>query len=196
MADGFLEFSGALSRAVGLVAERALKPAPRVAQHWESVERLAWFGAAADHHLTHVSWSFGRLRAAVPREGRRDTVGVFSITRSTFPDVDELALRAQLEALVPPCTDGATRVFLQRVAAQLAAADALLGLKARLGCEVSLFARTDAVDTPAAPPRWPEHARERVTLALAQTSPALRERCVHVLDATGPELLAVVARGA
>ncbi|MBL8915492.1 MAG: hypothetical protein JNM17_32610 [Archangium sp.] len=192
MAESFSEFLSAVSTAVGAVAARALKPVPRVSQHWESVEQLAWFGAAADHHLTHVSWSFGKLKSRGARDGKRDTVGVFSITRATFPEVDDEALRLQLEALVPSFTDGATRVFLQRVTAQIAAADALLELQRRLGCEVSLFARTDAVDTPAAPPRWPEHARERVTVALAAMDATLRDRCEQLFESTESELLEAI----
>lgn len=192
MAEAFSDFVRAVTVAVGAVADRALKPTPRVSQHWESVERLAWFGAAADHHLTHVSWSFGRLRSRGTRDGKRDTVGVFSITKATFPDVDDDGLRAQLEALIPSFADGATRVFLQRVTAQVAAADALLELQRKLGCEISLFARTDAVDTPAAPPRWPEHARERVTVALGAMDATLRERCVQLFETTESELLEAI----
>ncbi len=148
------------------VVTRAKNPSERVARHWESTTELTWFGAGADHSQLHVSWSFGKLRGV---EGaRRETVGVFHVTRAAFPDVDDAALRAGLEALIPVGTDGATKVFLMRVAAQLAVGDALLALAPAK--DLTLFARPDALETSAPTPRWPEHARERVTLALAGMS--------------------------
>jgi hypothetical protein len=189
MAGRYAEYREAVAQVTGEVVTRALQPAPRVARHWASMEKLSWFGAAADHHLVHVSWSFGHLRDLPRLPGKRHTVGVFAVTKATF-GVDEVALRTRLEQLIPEGTDGATRVFLQRVTAQLATADALLALPDRLGCEVSLFARTDAVDTPAATPRWPEHARERVELALSKMDPELKARCERVWAAPAEVLLA------
>jgi hypothetical protein len=187
--SGFDAYATAVRDAMSAITERALKPSPRVAQHWESTARLVWFGAAADHHLVHVSWSFGRLRERSSGAGKLETVGVFSVTKATFPDVDDAALRALSDALIPPGTDGATRVFLQRVMAQLATADALLGLQSKLGCDVSLFQRTDALETAASTPRWPEHARERVANALMGMDALLRTRCEVLFDAGEDELL-------
>ncbi len=173
----FSEVARAVAAALDAVAQLAAAPSPRVAQHWEDATRLTWFGAAANHQALHASWSFGRLRGLPQGPGERHTVGVFHVRRATFPVIDEQVLRAALEALVPPGVDGPTRVFLQRVAAQLATADALQALARRWGVEVSLFARPDAVATPAPTPRRPEHARERVALALATMDPALQARC-------------------
>ncbi|MFZ5439837.1 MAG: hypothetical protein ACOZQL_07495 [Myxococcota bacterium] len=192
MPTSFSAYRRALAQAVGLVLNRALEPSPRVARHWESTAKLEWFGGAADHHQVHLSWSFGRLRDVPPVPGQRQTVGVFQLARSTFPELDEQALRAMLEALVPREADGATRVFLQRVTAQLALADVLLTLPERVGCEVSLFARPDALDTPAPTPRWPEHARDRVAAALAAMEGELRERCERLWSAPAVELLSAV----
>lgn len=172
----YVEYQQAVATAVGHVVERALTPSPRVARHWEATTRLTWVGGAADHHQVHVSWSFGRLRDVPVLDGQRHSVGVFTLSRAAFPGVDELALRTTLEALVPAGTDGATRVFLQRVTAQLAVADVLVSLPERLGCEVSLFARPDALDTHASTPRWPEHARDRVAAALNAMDPLLVAR--------------------
>ena len=189
MVGRYALFREAVTRGLGVVVERALQPAPRVARHWESTTQLTWFGGAADHHLLHVSWSFGRLRDVPLVEGKRPNVGVFAATKTIFPEFDDVALRQQLEQLVPDVTDGATRVFLQRVTAQLALAEALLALPERLGCEVSLFARADAVDTHAATPRWPEHARERVEQALSMMDETLRSRCERLWAAKSDVLL-------
>lgn len=187
------EYRGAVANAMGVAVQRALAPHPRVARHWESTAKLSWFGAAADHHQVSVSWSFGRLRDVPDVPGERHTVGVFALSRVTFPGVDDVALRAALESLVPAGTDGATRVFLQRVAAQLATAESVLALGERVGCEVSFFARTDAVHTPAATPRWPEHARDRVAAALAAMDPELKSACERVWAAEPTELLRALA---
>jgi hypothetical protein len=190
MVGRYVEFQSAVARAVGHVVERAMNPTVRVARHWESTSRLAWFGACADHHVQHVSWSFGRLRDVPVLAGQRHHVGVFGLLSASFPEVDEAGVRSSLEALIPPGTDGATRVFLQRVSAQLAMADVLLSLPERLGdCEVSLFARPDAVDTAASTPRWPEHARERVAAALDAMDAELRTRCERLWSAEPPTLL-------
>lgn len=189
MSTPFSAYQRGLAHAVGLALTRALEPSPRVAQHWESTARLAWFGGAADHHQVHVSWSYGRLRDVPLVDGQRHSVGVFQLSKTTFAGVDELLLRTSLESLVPAGVDGATRVFLQRVVAQLSLADVLLSLPERVGCEVSLFARPDALDTPAPTPRWPEHARERVADALARMDRELRERCERLWSAPSPELL-------
>jgi len=148
--------------ALAAVIERAKTPPERVAQHWEDVSKLRWFGVSADHSVLHASWSFGRLRGV--NSSARETVGVFQVNRASFPGVDDAALRSALDAFVPAAIDGATRVYLMRVAAQLAAVDALLVLAP--ADEVSVFARPDAADMPALTPRWPEHARERVAAAL------------------------------
>lgn len=177
MTSAWASFTDSVARALEAVAAQAATPPERVARHWEDASRLAWFGAAADHQAVHVSWSFGRLRGVPVVPGERHTVGVFHLARATFPAVDEQALRGALEALVPAGVDGPTRVFLQRVAAQLAVADGLLELERRRGVEVSLFARTDAANTPAPTSRWPEHARERVAGALEAMDAALRARC-------------------
>lgn len=189
----FKDYSLSVALAVGAVVRRASQPSPRVARHWVSASQLTWFGACADHHLVQASWSFGALRdAPPPPPGQRATVGLFALTKGSFPELDEQALRAQAEALLPPGTDGATRVFLQRVAAQLAVADVLLTLPELIGCEVSLFARPDALDTPAATPRWPEHARERVAAALGRMDPAFAARCERTWAAEPPALLDAV----
>lgn len=189
----FKDYSLAVANALGAVVKRAAQPSPRVARHWVSTSQLTWFGACADHQLVQASWSFGALRdVPPPPPGQRATVGIFALTKSSFPEVDEVSLRAQADALVPADTDGATRVFLQRVAAQLAVADYLLALPELIGCEVALFARPDAVDTPASTPRWPEHARERVAAALAQMDPAFATRCERVWTSEPPALLEAV----
>lgn len=177
MTSPWVSFTASVARALEAVAAQASTPPERVARHWEDVSRLAWFGAAADHQAVHVSWSFGRLRGVPVVPGERHTVGVFHVARATFPAVDEVALRGALEALVPAGVDGPTRVFLQRVAAQLAVADALLELEQRRSVEVSLFARPDAANTPAPTSRWPEHARDRVAAALEAMDAGLRARC-------------------
>lgn len=194
MTGPWASFSAAVTRALDAVVAQASAPPERVARHWEDASRLTWFGAAADHQAVHVSWSFGRLKGLPEVPGERHTVGVFSITRTTFPAVDEQALRAALEALVPPGADGPTRVFLQRVAAQLAVADALLGLERARDLEVSLFARPDAVHTPAPTSRWPEHARDRVAAALSEMDEVLRARCEATWAHPDPALLAAVRR--
>lgn len=194
MTGPWASFTTAVARALEAVAAQASSPPERVARHWEDPSRLTWFGAAADHQVVHVSWSFGRLRGVPEVPGERHTVGVFALTRGTFPAVDEQALRAALEALVPAAADGPTRVFLQRVAAQLAVADALLALERARPLEVSLFARPDAVHTPAPTSRWPEHARDRVTAALAEMDAGLRARCEATWAHEDPGLLSAVRR--
>ena len=193
MVASFKDYGLAVAEAMGAVVARASRPSARVARHWESTRRLTWFGACADHHLVQASWSFGTLREGpVLPPGQRATVGVFALTRLTFPDVDELKLRALCEGLVPVGTDGATRVFLQRVASQLAVCDVLLTLPELVGCEVSLFARPDALDQFASTPRWPEHARDRVAAALAAMDPAFAARCERTWTAAPPTLLDAV----
>lgn len=189
----FKDYALALAQALGAVVQRAAQPSPRVARHWVSSSRLTWFGACADHHLVQASWSYGALRdAPPPAPGQRATVGTFALTRAAFPDVDDAALRAACEALLPEGVDGATRVFLQRVAAQLAVADVLLTLPELVGCEVSLFARPDALEHSASTPRWPEQARDRVAAALAQMDPAFALRCERTWAAEPPALLDAV----
>lgn len=190
----FKDYGEAVARALGVVVAKARQPTERVARHWESTDRLTWFGANADHHLVHASWSYGHLRG-VPAEGPRASVGIFAVTAITFPELDEAGLRAAHQALVPEGVDGATRVFLLRVAAQLAVADVVLTLPEQLGCEISLFARIDAVDQPAATARWPERARERVTAALDLMDPLFAARCEALFSAEAKELLEAV-RGA
>jgi hypothetical protein len=185
----FKDYALAVATALNVVAQRAAHPSARVAQHWQSTERITWFGACADHHLVQASWSYGSLRDA---PGQPATVGTFALTKSTFPVLDEQALRAHCESLIPPNTDGATRVFLQRVGNQLAVADWLLTLPETHGCQVTLFARPDALDTPASTPRWPEHARERVAAALAAMDPAFAARCERTWAAEAPTLLEAV----
>jgi hypothetical protein len=193
MVVAFKNYGLAVAEAIGAVVTRASNPSVRVARHWESTSRITWFGACADHHLVQASWSFGALRDGPKLEpGQRSTVGVFNVTKVAFPDVDDAKLHALCEGLVPAGTDGATRVFLQRVASQLAVADVLLTLPELLGCEVSLFARPDALDQPASTSRWPEHARERVAAALAAMDPALAARCERTWAAETPVLLDAV----
>ena len=194
MVGRYAAFQASLAQSVGHIVERALTPSERVARHWESTEKLTWFGAGADHSKQHVSWSFGQLKGLPVVEGQRHTVGVFHLTKAAFPGLDDQALREQLEALIPTATDGATRVFLQRVSSQLAMAEALRGVAARVGCEVSLFARPDALDTPAATPRWPEHARDRVAAALAQMDDDLRLRLEALWGAEPKVLLDALPR--
>lgn len=194
MTGPWASYAASVARALEAVAAQASSPPERVARHWEDPSRLSWFGAAADHQVLHVSWSFGRLRGVPGVPGERHTVGVFAITRGTFPAVDEHALRAALEALVPATADGPTRVFLQRVAAQLAVADALLALERSRDLEVSLFARPDAVHTPAPTSRWPEHAKDRVAAALGGMDEALRARCEATWAHPDAALLAAVRR--
>lgn len=175
--------------AVDAVVTRARTPAERVARHWEDVSRLRWFGVSADHSVLHASWSFGALRGVASPE--RATVGVFQLTRANFTAVDDAAVRASFEALVPAKFDGATRVFLMRVAAQVAASDALLSLAPAE--EVSVFARPDAADTPALTPRWPEHSRERVAEALQVMDPGFVARFHALTAAPHATLLDAVA---
>jgi hypothetical protein len=193
MVASFKDYGLAVAEAMGAVVARATRPSVRVARHWESTSRLTWFGACADHHLIQASWSFGSLRDGPPLPpGQRATVGTFALTRVAFPDVDEASLRVLCEGLVPPGTDGATRVFLMRVASQLAVADLLLTLPELVGCEVSLFPRPDAIDQAASTPRWPEHARDRVAAALAGMDPAFAARCERTWAASPPALLDAV----
>lgn len=193
MVVAFKDYGLAVAQALGAVVERARKPSVRVARHWESTSRITWFGACADHHLIQTSWSFGSLRDGPPLPaGQRATVGTFALTRVTFPDVDELTLRTLCEGLVPAGVDGATRVFLMRVASQLAVADLLLTLPEVLGCEVSLFARPDALDQAASTPRWPEPARDRVAAALSVMDPSFAGRCQRTWTAAPPTLLEAV----
>lgn len=189
----FKDYALLVAQALGAVVTRAAQPSARVARHWLSTSRLTWFGACADHHLVQASWSYGELRDAPPSApGQRATVGTFALTRAAFPDIDDVALYAACEALVPPAADGATRVFLQRVATQLAVADVLLTLPELVGCEVTLFARPDALDQSASTPRWPEHARDRVAAALAVMDPAFAARCERTWAAAPPTLLDAV----
>lgn len=193
MVVAFKEYGLAVAEAIGAVVKRASQPSPRVARHWESTARLTWFGACADHNLIQASWSFGALRDGPKLEpGQRSTVGVFALTASNFPEVNETKLRTLCEGLVPEGTDGATRVFLQRVAAQFATADVLLTLPELVGCEVTLFARPDAVDQSASTPRWPEHARERVQTALSSMDPRFAKRCEQTWTAEAAVLLDAV----
>jgi len=193
MAVTFKEYGLAVGEALGAVVARASRPSPRVAQHWVSTSQLTWFGACADHHVVQASWSFGQLRDVLLREpGQRATVGTFALTQVAFPEVKEHQLRALCEGLVPQGTDGATRVFLMRVASQLAVADVLLTLPELLGCDVSLFLRPDALDKPALTPRSPAHAKDRVAAALAQMDPALAARCERLWTAEAPTLLDAV----
>lgn len=186
----FKDYGLAVAEAMGAVVARASRPAPRVAQHWLSTHQLTWFGACADHHVVQASWSFGELRDALLREpGRRATVGTFALTQAIFPEVKEHQLRGLCEGLIPQGTDGATRVFLMRVASQLAVADFLLTLPDLLGCDVSLFLRPDVLDKPAPTPRWPAHARDRVAAALAAMDPAFASRCERLWTAEAPVLL-------
>lgn len=175
--------------ALAMVVARAKSPPERVAQHWEDVSKLRWFGVSADHSVLHASWSFGRLRGVTSPE--RATVGVFQINRASFPGVDEVAMRASLDALVPLPVDGATRVYLMRVAAQIAASDALLSLAPAE--QVSVFARPDAAETPALTPRWPEHAKDRVAAALELMDPAFVARFRTVTASRHAALLDAVA---
>jgi hypothetical protein len=185
----FKDYAHSVATALGVIIRRAATPSPRVAQHWVSTSRITWFGASADHHLIHASWSFGELKDS---PGLRATVGTFALTKSTFPEIDDVALRAQCDGLIPSGTDGATRVFLLRVAAQFAVADLLLTLPEILGCEVTLFARPDALDQPAQTSRWPEHARDRVATALAAMDPAFASRCERTWVAEPATLLEAV----
>ena len=185
----FKDYAHSVATALGVIIRRASTPSPRVAQHWVSTSRITWFGACADHHLIHASWSFGELKDA---PGQRATVGTFALTKSTFPEVDDASLRAQCDALIPPGTDGATRVFLLRVAAQFAVADLLLTLPEQVGCEVMFFARPDALDQPAQTSRWPEHARDRVAAALAAMDPTFASRCERTWAAEPSTLLEAV----
>lgn len=189
----FKDYGLAVAEALGAVVARASRPSPRVAQHWVSTRQLTWFGACADHHLIQASWSFGQLRDAALREpGRRPTVGSFALTQATFPEVKEHQLRALCEGLVPQGTDGATRVFLMRVASQLAVADVLLTLPELLGCEVTLFLRPDALEKPVPTPRSPPHARERVAAALAGMDPPFAARCERLWAAEAATFLEAV----
>ncbi len=193
MVVAFKEYGLAVAEAVSAVVVRASKPSVRVARHWESTARITWFGGCADHHLIQTSWSFGHLLDGPKLEpGCRSTLGVFALTKATFPDVDEMHLRALCESLVPHGTDGATRVFLQRVASQFALADVLLTLPELLGCEVTLFARPDAFEQSASTPRWPEHARERVERALTAMDPVFLTRCHRIWAAEQPTLLQAI----
>lgn len=170
------------------VIARAKNPPERVARHWEHTTQLTWFGASADHALLHVSWSFGKLRGAAGPG--LHTVGVFQVTKTIFGDVDEAKLRGALEAVIPPGTDGATKVFLMRVAAQLATGDALLRLAPAPA--LTLFTRPDGLEAQAPTPRWPEHARDRVTRALSKLDAPLAKRIGALFDSPQATLLAAL----
>ena len=193
MVGTFKDYALSVAEAMSAVVARATRPSVRVARHWVSTDRITWFGACADHHLIQSSWSFGELKDGLPpAPGTRATVGTFALTRATFPDVDETQMRTLCDALVPAGTDGPTRVFLQRVASQLAVVDVLVTLPELLGCEVSLFARPDALHQSASTPRWPEHARDRVATALTAMDPAFSARCERTFAAEPPTLLEAV----
>lgn len=174
----FDAYREAVTNVLRQVAQKALHPTARVAQHWQSTEQVTWFGASADHHQLHVSWSYGRLRDVPPLLGVRETVGVFALNEKAFPDIDDAALRAKATALVPSETDGATRVYLLRVMSQLATKDALVTIGTELGCETLLFARPDASQKPAPAIRMPTHALDRIEAALAKMDPQIRARLV------------------
>lgn len=174
-----------VSDALNVVLIRARTPPERVARHWEQSTQLTWFGASADHSLLHVSWSFGRLRGnAVPG---LHTVGVFQVSKAIFGEVDENRLRHVLEALIPAGTDGATKVFLMRVSAQLAVGDWLL--RHAPAPASTVFLKPDGIDVPAPTPRWPEHARDRVTPALSKMDAALTKRIETVFASPHDTLL-------
>lgn len=185
------EFQQQVDTALQVVVARARQPAERVARHWEDTSKLTWFGVGADHMHLHASWSFGRLRG-VDGPGRA-TVGVFQVSRATFPDFDDVALRSRLDALVPPASDGPTRVFLHRVLRQLAVGRALLKLAP--ATELDFFARPDALDTPAATPRWPEHARDRVALALSAMDTAATRDVEALFGSPHDALLKALRQG-
>ncbi len=178
--------------ALTLVVQRARTPPERVARHWEDASRLVWFGVCADHARLHVSWSFGRLRGAT--SPARATVGVFQVSQATFAGVDEARLREALAAVVPPEADGATRVFLMRAAAQLAAGEALLHLAP--AASLSLFVRPDAPGVDALPPRWPAHAAARVALALSRSDARFVAALEAALQSTEPTLLGALRTSA
>lgn len=193
MVVAFKDYGLAVAEAIGAVVSRATKPSVRVARHWQATSRVTWFGACTDHHLIQASWSFGALRDGPKLEpGQRSTVGVFAVTKVTFPEVNDARLHELCEGMVPQGTDGATRVFLQRVASQFALADVLLTLPELLGCEISLFARPDAIDQPATTSRWPEHARERVAAALGGMDSSFAARCERTWSAESNVLLDAV----
>ncbi len=174
--------------ALACVVARARRPPERVARHWEDASVLRWFGVGTDGLQLHASWSFGKLRGVTSTE--RPTVGVFAITRANFAEVSDERLAAALDALVSSRADGPTRLFLRRVALQLALSEALLSL--RPADEIFFFARPDALETPAATPRWPEHARDRVALALAEADAGFTARLEAVLLSPHATLLDAV----
>ncbi|MGV3623401.1 MAG: hypothetical protein ACO1OB_21455 [Archangium sp.] len=174
-----------ISDALNVALIRARTPPERVARHWEQSTQLTWFGASADHSLIHVSWSFGRLRGN--DEPGLHTVGVFQLSKAIFSEVDENKLRAALEALIPAGTDGATKVFLMRVAAQIVVGEWLL--RHTPAPALSMFLKPDGINVPAPTPRWPEHARERVTAALKSMEPALSKRIETVFSSPHEALL-------
>lgn len=175
----------AVSEALNVALIRARTPPERVARHWEQSTQLTWFGASADHSLIHVSWSFGRIR------GNDDpglhTVGLFQLSKAIFGEVDENTLRKALEALIPARTDGATKVFLMRVAAQIAVGEWLL--RHTPATALTMFLKPDGIEVPAPTPRWPEHARDRVTLALSAMDGTLKKRIEDVFSSPHETLL-------
>ena len=146
-----------LDRMLSGWAERQALPESRVRAIWE-IPRGECSSGWWKTHFRRVSDVL--KRSADPR---------------AFPDVNVIGLQAMVSRLVPEGTDGATRVFLQRIAAQQAVREALAVIAQEFGSDTVLFARADAPREPAPALTWPEHARARVDFALAQMDPALRE---------------------
>lgn len=179
----------------------ALPPKPQVARHWETPDRLHWLALLPASDGFHLAYSLGRLRGTPLADGERHTSGLFRLSAAVFPGVDEAALLRGVGALVPGAADGATRAFLGRVVAQVLTAEVAVALEADAAglplavadgfcCHVA--ARADALFQPAATPRLPGHAEERVRAALVEMDAALSARLLDVFASPRPDLLDAV----
>jgi hypothetical protein len=179
----------------------ALPPKPQVARHWETPDRLEWLALLPAIDGFHLAYSLGRLRGAPVVEGERHTSGLFRLTGAVFKGVDEAALLRSVSALVPERADGATRAFLVRVVAQVTAAEVALALEAEApalpmpaaaGFACHVAARADALFQPAATPRLPGHAQDRVRAALAEMDSSLSARVQALFDSPDAALVDAV----
>ena len=204
VAGDYLAFRALLLESYRRALGQALPPRPQVARHWESAAELTFLALLPDQAAFHLAFSFGQLKGCPP-SATPQTAGLFRLTASIFPGVDAEQLTQTLTALVPEAVDGATRAFLLRVAAQLAAAEVAAALDrdrttipqaTSRDFVVTVPRRADLLHEPAAPPRMPTHAEGRVRDALAVLSAPLSTRLVQAFEAPEPSLLDLVRRAA
>lgn len=197
----YLRFRSMLLDAYRTALGLALPPRPQVARHWESASALTWLVLAPGDDAFHLALSFGRLKGAPPPQKGHDTTGIFRLVPKVFPGVNDVELMRALSTLVPASADGATRAFLQRVAAQLGAAEVAVAFERNRGhvpfptasdFAVHVPRRTDALYESAQTPRMPAHAEQRVRSALDAADDLLRVRVLSLFTAPQDELLDAV----